>query len=84
MYYVFTKNVVIPVILLFANSKNCLGVRICSQAANLFKVPRTPSQAGKPENLRESFYPEEKSSLGSASLEPIATVRYISKANIIK
>ena len=51
MYCMFTKNVVIPVILLFANSNNCLGVRICSQAANLFKVPQTPSQAGKPENL---------------------------------
>ena len=57
--YEFAKNVVIPVISLLANSSNCLGVRISSekvlcklaQAANLFKVLPTQSQAGKPENL---------------------------------
>ena len=55
----FTKNVVTPVISLFANSNICLWVRICSEkglcklawAANLFKVPPTPSEAGKPENI---------------------------------
>ena len=51
MDFEFTKNAVTPVILLFANSNNCLEIRICSRAANLLKVPPTPSQAGKSENL---------------------------------
>ena len=60
----FTKNVVTSVISLFANSNNCLGVRICSEkglwklarAVNLFKVPPTPSQAEKPAEKPEKLY----------------------------
>ena len=58
----FTKYVLIPVISPFSNSNNCLGVRICSKVCklargvNLFKVPPTPSQGGKPENLSKNSF----------------------------
>ena len=34
--------------------------------------------------MQESFYPEDNSSLGSASLEHITTPKHISKAHILK
>ena len=34
--------------------------------------------------MQESFYPEEESSLGSASVEPIVIPRHTSKADILK
>ena len=65
--------------LLFANSKFAHKLPICLKYnQHHHKEENQKTYAGV------SFYPEEQSTLGLVSLEPIVTPRHICKSNILK